>query len=184
MATYMTAKDTAKLVRAELAAKFPGYKFSVRAKSFAGGSSVDVTWTDGPTGRMVDAVIGKFSGKGPTDNTDYTPSQVKNVNGHAIQFAGYLSCQRSESDALTLAVAEAASVRFGVKVQVNTHKWGTYIERSGPIVNFRGASHADYNAGDAAIEMLNTAYCAPDGTIISYVKEVKAGEGFAVIREY
>ena len=40
--------DTAKLIRATLKAKFPGIKFSVRSSRYAGGSSIDVRWNDGP----------------------------------------------------------------------------------------------------------------------------------------
>lgn len=59
---YIDTADVAKLVRKHLKKEFPGVKFSVRTDRYAGGSSVDVKWTDGPTANTVDAVIAPFSG--------------------------------------------------------------------------------------------------------------------------
>ncbi len=59
---YISTTETAKLIRAQLKAAFPGQKFSVRSSKYAGGSSITVYWTDGPTTKQVDAVTGIFSG--------------------------------------------------------------------------------------------------------------------------
>jgi hypothetical protein len=61
---YLTCAETAKLVRAALKREFPGTKFSVRSKTYSGGASIDVSYTDGPTTREVDAVVGVFAGAG------------------------------------------------------------------------------------------------------------------------
>lgn len=58
----LDATETAKLVRAALRREFPGVKFSVRTDKYAGGASVNVTWTDGPTSKAVDRVAGIYSG--------------------------------------------------------------------------------------------------------------------------
>jgi len=50
----------AKNIRKELAAAFPGIKFSVRSDSYTGGDSIDVTWELGPTTREVEAITGKY----------------------------------------------------------------------------------------------------------------------------
>ena len=68
---YVSTTDTAKLIRAALKSKFPGVKFSVRSKSYAGGSSIDVAWTDGPTGSLVETITKKFEGKGFDGMVDY-----------------------------------------------------------------------------------------------------------------
>jgi hypothetical protein len=60
--TYLTCAETAKLVRAALKAEFPGVKFSVRSHTYAGGASIDITWTDGPIAEAVDRVAKVFSG--------------------------------------------------------------------------------------------------------------------------
>lgn len=41
MTQYMTTAETAKMVRRALGEAFPGVKFSVRSKTYAGGSSND-----------------------------------------------------------------------------------------------------------------------------------------------
>lgn len=53
---YLTCAETAKLVRKALKAEFPGVKFSVRSSTYAGGASIDVRWTDGPTVASVEEV--------------------------------------------------------------------------------------------------------------------------------
>lgn len=64
MTEYLSCAETAKLIRVQLKAKFPGIKFSVKSSVYAGGASIDVAWTDGPTGKMVDAIVQPFAGGG------------------------------------------------------------------------------------------------------------------------
>jgi hypothetical protein len=59
---YISTTETAALIRKQLKAKFPSVKFSVRSKSYSGGSSIDVDYTDGPGSKAVDAVIQPFCG--------------------------------------------------------------------------------------------------------------------------
>ena len=42
---YLSAVETARLVRKALKARFPDVRFSVRSDSYAGGASVRVGWT-------------------------------------------------------------------------------------------------------------------------------------------
>ena len=53
---YLTAVETAKLIRAALKEAFPGVKFSVRTDV----TTIDVRWTNGPVGSAVDAVVNPF----------------------------------------------------------------------------------------------------------------------------
>lgn len=64
MSGYLSVTETAKLVRAALKKSFPSVIFSVRSKSYSGGASIDVGWTDGPTGKEVNAVIKQYEGGG------------------------------------------------------------------------------------------------------------------------
>lgn len=59
---YIDVAETAKLIRKQLKAKFPAVKFGVRSQRYAGGSSIDIDWTDGPTGKAVDSVVKPFCG--------------------------------------------------------------------------------------------------------------------------
>jgi len=58
----LTVVETAKLVRQVLKADFPGVKFSVRSSSYAGGASIRVGWTDGPTAKQVEQVTNLYRG--------------------------------------------------------------------------------------------------------------------------
>lgn len=59
---YVSVTQTAKLIRAQLAAKFAGVKFSVTSKSYSGGASIDIYWNDGPTDKRVQEIVGPFGG--------------------------------------------------------------------------------------------------------------------------
>lgn len=59
---YLSCAETAKLIRAALKCAFPATKFSVKSKTYSGGASINVDWTDGPTDKMVSAVTEQFSG--------------------------------------------------------------------------------------------------------------------------
>ena len=60
--TYLSCTETAKLVRAALKEAFPSVKFSVRSKSYAGGASIRVFWTDKPPTEDVEKVARGFQG--------------------------------------------------------------------------------------------------------------------------
>ena len=73
--------DTAKLIRQDLKKQFGSFPFSVRSKSYSGGCSITVYWTDGPTTQQVDPIIKKYEGAdfdGMTDLKTYrdSPYQV------------------------------------------------------------------------------------------------------------
>jgi hypothetical protein len=58
----LSTAEVAKIVRNELTSAFPGVRFSVRSKSYSGGSSIDVNWTGGPIIRQAEAIYKKFEG--------------------------------------------------------------------------------------------------------------------------
>jgi hypothetical protein len=60
--TRISTADTAKLIRKELKHYFPATKFSVRSHSYSGGSSINVSWVDGPTSKEVDLIVKRFQG--------------------------------------------------------------------------------------------------------------------------
>lgn len=61
---HLSCAETAKAVRAALKRAFPTTKFSVRSSHYSMGASIDVTWTDGPTSKQVDAVVKVYEGAG------------------------------------------------------------------------------------------------------------------------
>lgn len=50
----------AKAIRKELKTAFPGVSFSVKSEAYSMGTSVNVYWTDGPTSKEVNSIIGKY----------------------------------------------------------------------------------------------------------------------------
>lgn len=70
MARYISTADTAKQIRATLKAEFPGVKFTVRSKTYSGGSSIDVNWVDGPATKNVQPVLDRFVGSTFDSMTD------------------------------------------------------------------------------------------------------------------
>jgi hypothetical protein len=59
----LSCAETAKLVRVALAKTFPDIKFSVRSRTYSGGASIDVAWTDGPTITRVQPILDSYEGK-------------------------------------------------------------------------------------------------------------------------
>lgn len=88
-------------IKKELAAAFPGIRFSVRSKSFSMGDSVHVSWELGPSSREVDAIINKyqygdFDGMNDSYNYRKEGRDFRAANGEAK----YVSGQRSLPDGL------------------------------------------------------------------------------------
>jgi len=72
MTEYVSSTAAAKMMRATLKKAFPGVKFSVRKD----GSSINVSWIDGPTDKMVSAVTAAFEGEGFDGMIDMRYSKV------------------------------------------------------------------------------------------------------------
>lgn len=105
-ARYIDTPDVAKLVRAELHQAYPFVRFSVKSRRYAGGSSIDVRWTDGPAAKVIENLVGHFHGKsfdGMTDSSSYHDSRTP--SGELVHYGnGYIFCQREISHALWYAV--------------------------------------------------------------------------------
>lgn len=116
MTKYISCTDTAKLVRAALKEKFPKQTFSVRSSSYSGGSSIDVTWKDGPTAGRVGEVTKNFAGAtfdGMTDSASYHTSDFK---GETVSFgANYVFCHRELSYEFLTNIVEDAKRKYGLK---------------------------------------------------------------------
>ena len=61
-AEYIPVAETAKLIRKALAKAFPGQKFGVRSKSYAGGASINVFYVGGPAHHLVEEIAKAFEG--------------------------------------------------------------------------------------------------------------------------
>lgn len=77
--TRISTNDTAKMIRQTLKNSFPATKFSVRGHKYAGGSSINIYWTDGPLQKDVDSIVKLYEGAsfdGMTDSKTYVTSFV------------------------------------------------------------------------------------------------------------
>ena len=70
-ARYVDVVDVAKLVRESLGMVHPEVRFSVRSSRYAGGASIHVNWTGGPTRREVEATVKQYEGS--RLDGDYSP---------------------------------------------------------------------------------------------------------------
>lgn len=141
MTEYLSCADTAKLIRAQLKAKFPGIKFSVKSNVYSGGASIDVRWIDGPTGKMVDAIVQPFAGGGFDGMIDmaYSVTAFLLPDGSAA----FAQTSGTEGSAGTvpagkafMPVAGAKRVRFGANyVFTNRDFSRAFLERA--LVSYR-----------------------------------------------
>jgi len=108
--TYLSAAETAKLLRKALKADFPGVKFSVRSKTYAGGASITVGWLDGPLASDVDRTLALYSGAsfdGMIDLKSYHDSLLMTDDGPQVVHFGadFVHSSRRISDARHLLYA-------------------------------------------------------------------------------
>ena len=103
--TYLPCAETAKLLRQALKAAFPGVKFSVRSSVYAGGASIDVSWTDGPTEPDVEHITRLYTGAtfdGMVDMKSYHSALIATPDGDVIEVhhgADFIFTHRKLSDA-------------------------------------------------------------------------------------
>ncbi len=101
----LSCSETAKIVRDQLKKQFPAIKFSVRSKTYSGGASISINWTDGPLADKVKAIAEKFEGAsfdGMIDLKSYNDSEWQ---GKKVHFGSdYIFCNRSMTDFDTWAV--------------------------------------------------------------------------------
>jgi hypothetical protein len=110
---YLSCAGTAKLLRQALKRTFSGVKFSVRSDVYAGGASIDISWTDGPTEKAVKALADEFAGAdfdGMQDLKTYrAPELVPDPEWgvREIHFgADFVFCARATSDELALKILD------------------------------------------------------------------------------
>ena len=139
--TRISCAETAKLVRVALKKAFPAVAFTVTSKTYSGGASITVGWTDGPTAAAVEVITSAFSGAtfdGMIDLKEYKAPTT--INGQRVSFgADYIHTSRNLSAAFLTTCAERMGHLYGtpvpeVRESVWTHKGKTtrhaWIERN------------------------------------------------------
>ena len=113
---YIDVTETAKLIRKALRESFPGVKFSVRSDRYSGGSSINVSWTDGPTGKQVERVAGAFQGSYFDGMIDYKGSRYHKLDGEPVHFfADFVFCNREHTDKAICSAIIKATMEYGTK---------------------------------------------------------------------
>lgn len=90
----LTTTEAAKAIRNELRSAFPSTAFRVRSHKYAGGCSINVYWTNGPTQKQVSEITWKYSNgcfDGMVDCYEY-------ANDGRPGGADYVFCNREYSD--------------------------------------------------------------------------------------
>jgi hypothetical protein len=134
--TYISPADTAKLVRKALKREFPGVKFSVRTSTYAGGASIDVSWTDGPTTKQVDPVIGAYEGAdfdGMIDLKHYCETWLMADGSVAPAYSAGTEGSRGVDSGYAFAppAPDAVLVSFGADfIHTNRHLSRELLERA------------------------------------------------------
>ncbi len=133
--TRPSLTDAAKLLRADLKKAFPIVKFSVRTERYSGGSSINISWADGPSVPQVDEIGNRYqdgSFDGMQDLYTYGKSTPENPGG-----AKYVSTHREFSAGLLEQVGRDYCKMFGVEyVSSNQYvekcrEWlGTLVHRA------------------------------------------------------
>jgi len=113
---YESASETAKKVRKALKANFPGTKFSVCSKNYAGGCSVSVSYTDGPAIEKVNAIIGQYESTSFDGMIDLatTHGYTDPETGEHCNGADYVTAHRDLSLEATKALADKILNDYGI----------------------------------------------------------------------
>lgn len=129
---YLDSANVAKLARHLLKTAFPKTKFRVRTSRYAGGSSVHIEWTDGPTYNAAMALVKGLEGQGFDGMQDLAYSKAPILlNGQLVQTSCYVFGQRRISDALELRAAHQVATYFGADVIPPREDWHRTIGPDG-----------------------------------------------------
>jgi len=114
------AAQAAKLIKAELKKAFPSVKFSVRSSNYAGGDSVHVNWTNGPTRDAVTEITDKYQ-YGHFDGMIDLYEYSNNIEG--LPQAKYVLEQRTISDDVYEAKKAEIAKEFGIEDAADENQW-------------------------------------------------------------
>jgi len=135
----------AKNIRAELARTFPGVKFSVKGRSFSGGDDINVSWTDGPTSKQVDAIIDKYSA-GIFDGSDDSYTYSHSAWIEAFGDAKYIMANRHYSDALVVKAIEEIKAKYGDAEAPTVEQYNQGQANGSPLGNAEGSNHWNWQS--------------------------------------
>ena len=137
MTKYLTCAETAKLVRAALKEAFPGVKFSVKSSVYAGGASINIAYTDGPSAIQVKGITQAFQGAYFDGMTDYKGSNYNTLDGQEVRFgADFIFVNRKFTAPMLTGVVVEVCNKYGfdneILIDGGGEYFGAYIKAVGP----------------------------------------------------
>jgi len=128
---YLSTPELAKHLRQILKARFPRCRFSVRSNSYAGGSSIDISWTDGPTAGLVDSLVKGLEGSSFDGMIDLKSSRRVDLNGKRI-LTDFIFTRRELSAEFLKRVRDAVGTHYNAPREswpaVVPARYGAYLE--------------------------------------------------------
>lgn len=112
---YVDATESAKLIRRELAATYPGVRFAVRTSKYSGGASVTVSWADGPTAEAVQQIADAYTGATFDGMQDLKEYHDSDLGGERVAFmCDFAFTQRELSPEFLSVVTADISAKYGM----------------------------------------------------------------------
>jgi hypothetical protein len=148
---YDSLTKGGKNLRRELKDAFPETKFSVRSRSYSGGDSIDINWTDGPTTEVVEKISGKYQQgnfNGMEDIYEYSNS---NVWPDVFGGAKYVMTNRSYSNEAYLQAVAEVEKEWGIKLKVSYTSFNSAYISNEDDKNVDDASNARYWSGSQLV---------------------------------
>ncbi|KKN64667.1 hypothetical protein LCGC14_0489360 [marine sediment metagenome] len=148
---YDSLTKGGKNLRRELKDAFPETKFSVRSRSYSGGDSIDINWTDGPTTEVVEKISGKYQQgdfNGMEDIYEYSNS---NVWPDVFGGAKYVMTNRSYSNEAYLQAVAEVEKEWAIKLKVSYTSFNSAYISNEDDKNVDDASNARYWSGSQLV---------------------------------
>jgi hypothetical protein len=166
---YLSCADTARLLRQALRRTFSGIKFSVRSETYAGGASIDVRWTDGPTAQAVKALADEFAGAdfdATQDLKTYRAPELVPDPEHGVREvhygADFVFCDRTASEELASKIVDRVRPIHDERGQLGYCRCGARIGADGFFVP-DGSSSWTRSVGCSPVCAARAAACYVDG---------------------
>jgi len=115
-----TPKESARILKQVLSARFPTVRFSVRIGRGTGYGDCDVSWTDGPTTALIEPLTWPFEGQtfdGMTDMRESTHATLPDGRQSGLKL---ILTQRTISPALARKAAAQVAAFYGLPEPVIT----------------------------------------------------------------
>ena len=156
-------KECSTWIKRALHEAFPDVKFSVRLSRYSGGHSIDVSWTDGPTGKQIKTILDRFDGEGfdgMTDCSYYCGERM--FKGERIDLnSGYVRGGRSYSREFLRTVAARLCSEMGIEAPALHPEYACLVDCHDTRVPFQFWDHWLHGDGKEHLTLCDLLSTAP-----------------------